>query len=98
MASIIETENLRKVETAKYWINELFFNGLTIKEYVKSLINPLNVIVGIVVLTGLYFIFLRFTQGLAEITDSSNVQPWGLLLGVGLFTGVPFSASGFVMG
>lgn len=98
MASIIETENLKKVETIEYWINELFFNKLTIKEYVKSLINPFNVIAGLVVLTGLYFIFLRFTQGLAAITDSSNVQPWGLFLSIGLFTGVPFSAAGFVMG
>jgi Ni/Fe-hydrogenase subunit HybB-like protein len=98
MSSIVETENLRKTETVEYWINELFFNKLTIKEYVKSLINPFNIIAGIIVLTGLYFIFLRFALGLSEVTDSSNLQPWGLFLGIGLFTGVPFSASGFVMG
>lgn len=98
MTELIETENLRKVENVEYWINELFFNRLTIKEYVKSLITPFNLIAGIIVLTGLYFIFLRFTQGLSAVTDSSNLQPWGLFLGVGLFTGVPFSASGFVIG
>lgn len=98
MTEMIETENLRKIETVDYWINELLFEKLSIKEYVKSLITPLNVVAGIIVLTGLYFIFLRFTQGLAAITDSSNLQPWGLFLGVGLFSGVPFSASGFVIG
>jgi len=98
MTELIETETLRKTETVEYWINELFFNRLTIKEYVKSLINPFNVIAGIVVLAGLYFIFMRFAFGLSEVTDSSNLQPWGLFLGIGLFTGVPFSASGFVMG
>ncbi len=98
MTDIIETEDLRKTETVEYWINELFFNRLSIKDYVKSLINPFNIIAGIIVLVGVSFIFLRFAFGLDEITDSSNTQAWGLLLGVGLFTGVPFSASGFVMG
>ncbi len=98
MSGIIETEDLRKKETVEYWVNELFFNKLSVKEYVKSLINPFNIFAGTIVLIGLAFIFMRFAFGLDEITDSSNTQAWGLLLGVGLFTGVPFSASGFVMG
>ena len=98
MTDMIETEDLRKTETVEYWINELFFNRLSVKDYVKSLINPFNIVAGIIVLIGLAFIFMRFAFGLDEITDSSNTQAWGLLLGVGLFTGVPFSASGFVMG
>ena len=98
MTDIIEVENLRKTQTTDYWINEILFNRLTIKEYIKSLINPFNIIAGIIVLAGLFLIFMRFAFGLGEVTDSSNTQPWGLLLGVGLFTGVPFSASGFVMG
>ncbi len=98
MTDIIEVENLRKTQTTDYWINEILFNRLTIKEYIRSLINPFNIIAGIIVLAGLFLIFMRFAFGLSEVTDSSNTQPWGLLLGVGLFTGVPFSASGFVMG
>jgi len=98
MTGMIETEDLRKTETVEYWINELFFNKLSIKDYVKSLINPFNIIAGIIVLVGLAFIFMRFAFGLEQVTDSSNTQAWGLLLGVGLFVGVPFSASGFVMG
>jgi len=98
MNDFVEVENLRKTQTSDYWINELLFDSKTIKDYIKSLINPFNVAAGIIVLAGLYLIVMRFVFGLSEITDSSNTQPWGLLLGVGLFTGVPFSASGFVMG
>lgn len=98
MTEIIEIEKLKKYETVDYWVNELLFNKMPVKEYVKSLITPLNMIAGIIVLTGLFFIFQRFAFGLGEITDSSNTQPWGLFLGVGLFTGVPFSAAGFMMG
>jgi Ni/Fe-hydrogenase subunit HybB-like protein len=41
---------------------------------------------------------MRFTQGLAAVTHASDEQPWGLLLSVGLFAGVPLSATGFVLG
>ena len=98
MTDMIEIEDMRKTETVEYWINDLFFNRLSIKDYVKSLINPFNIFAGIIVLIGLAFIFMRFAFGLEQITDSSNTQAWGLFLGVGLFVGVPFSASGFVMG
>jgi Ni/Fe-hydrogenase subunit HybB-like protein len=98
MTEMIEIEDMRKTETVEYWINDLFFNRLSIKDYVKSLINPFNIFAGIIVLIGLAFIFMRFAFGLEQITDSSNTQAWGLFLGVGLFVGVPFSASGFVMG
>lgn len=98
MTDIIEIENLRKTQTSDFWVNELLFNGLTIKEYIRSLINPFNMVAGLIVLAGMFLIFMRFAFGLGSITDSSNTQPWGLLLGVGLFTGVPFSAAGFVLG
>ena len=41
---------------------------------------------------------MRFTQGLATVTHASDEQPWGLFLSMGLFAGVPLSATGFVLG
>ncbi len=94
----IETEDMRKYEKDDRWINRMFFNGLTIKSYLISLINPFNIVTGTIIFAGVILVILRFVFGLNQVTDSSDTQPWGLLLGVGLFTGVPFSASGFVMG
>jgi Ni/Fe-hydrogenase subunit HybB-like protein len=96
--SIIETEDNRKPETSMNWINQKLFLGLTVKEYVKNLFTTFNMVAGAIVLVGVLFILERFIFGLDRITESSNEQPWGLLLGVGLFSGVPFSASGFVVG
>ncbi|MBE0522259.1 MAG: polysulfide reductase NrfD [Candidatus Methanoperedenaceae archaeon] len=96
--SIIEIEDIRKPETSQNWINEKLFLGFTVKEYVKRLFTPFNMFAGLIVLIGAIFILERFIFGLDKITEASNEQPWGLLLGVGLFTGVPFSASGFVVG
>ncbi|VVB86011.1 Polysulphide reductase, NrfD [uncultured archaeon] len=85
-------------EIITYWIRDKLFMGLTFKEYFKSLITPLNVVAGLIVLAGAYLIAMRFLFRLSEVTESSNEQPWGLFLSWGLFIGVPFSASGFVIG
>ncbi|UCE43165.1 MAG: polysulfide reductase NrfD [Candidatus Aminicenantes bacterium] len=68
------------------------------REYIKKLISPFNIVVGFIVIIGLYFIILRFSRGLAAITSASDVQPWGLTLALGLFSVVPLSASGYVLG
>lgn len=79
------------------WFSEKFFLGRSFGQYLKSQITPFNIIAGVIILAGLYFIFLRFTQGLAAVTSASDVQPWGLFLVWGLFAGVPLSATGFVL-
>jgi Ni/Fe-hydrogenase subunit HybB-like protein len=85
-------------EIITFWMRDKLFMGLTFKEYFKTLITPLNIAAGLVVAAGLYLILMRFLFGLSEVTEGSNEQPWGLFLSWGLFSGVPFSASGFVVG
>lgn len=85
-------------EIISNWLSEKFFMGLTPKEYLKTLITPLNFVAGIIIAVGMFLIFQRFLFGLETVTEASNEQPWGLFLSWGLFSGVPFSASGFVIG
>lgn len=80
------------------WIYDKVLLGMTPKEYFKTLLTPLNAIAAVIILAGMYLIAMRFLFGLDQVTSASNEQPWGLFLGWGLFTGVPFSASGFVIG
>jgi len=79
------------------WVRERLFLGLSIKEYIKRLIKPFNIVAGIIILIGLPFVVMRFTQGLGAVTHASHDQPWGLFLGWGLFTGVPLAATGYIM-
>jgi Ni/Fe-hydrogenase subunit HybB-like protein len=79
------------------WVQKRIFLGLSIKEYVRGLIKPFNIIAGIIILIGLPFVVMRFTQGLGAVTHASQDQPWGLFLGWGLFTGVPLAATGYIM-
>jgi len=85
-------------EIISEWLKEKIFLGLTFKEYLKTLVTPLNIVAGIVVFAGLILLAMRFIFGLDQVTEASNLQPWGLFLTWGLFSGVPFSASGFVIG
>ena len=91
------TENLRKISLLP-WAREKLFLGMNVGEYIRKLITPFNILATLIILPGLYFVVLRFTQGLSAVTGASDIQPWGLFLSWGLFAGVPLSATGFVLG
>jgi Ni/Fe-hydrogenase subunit HybB-like protein len=79
------------------WVRDRIFLGLSVKEYLRGLIKPFNIVAAIIILIGLPFVIMRFTQGLGAVTHASQDQPWGLFLTWGLFTGVPLAATGFIM-
>lgn len=91
-------EYTKQANKDQSWARERLFLGLTITEYIKRLFTPFNIIVGIIVVFGLILIAIRFSQGLGAVTAASQDQPWGLFLAWGLFSGVPLSATGFVLG
>jgi Ni/Fe-hydrogenase subunit HybB-like protein len=92
------SEYAKQTETATSWVSDRFLLNLTMSEYLKRLITPFNMIAAILILPGLALIVIRFTQGLGAVTSASQSEPWGLFLSWGLFSGVPMSATGFVLG
>ena len=92
------SEYAKQIDTTRAWVRDRVFLGLTIPKYLKSLVTPFNIIAGIIALVGLVLIVIRFSQGLGTVTAASQDQPWGLFLNWGLFSGVPLSATGFVLG
>ena len=83
----------------KWSVKEKIFLGLTPKEYLrKQTRNPFNWILWIIYLVGVPVLIGRFIFGLGWATHSSYDYPWGLFLSWGLFTMVPLSASGFMLG
>jgi Ni/Fe-hydrogenase subunit HybB-like protein len=71
--------------------------GMPLSEYARTLITPFNVAAMIILCIGFPLIGVRFAKGLAAVTHASNEYPWSILLGWGLFSGVPLSATGYVM-
>ncbi len=88
---------MAKPENFRSWFMDKLLMGMTWPEYMRALITPFNIVAGIILAVGLPLIAMRFLFGLAAITHASHDYPWGLLLGWGLFGGVPLSATGFVM-
>jgi len=86
-----------KQDGFRSWLMDKLLMGLSWPEYLRSLMTPFNLVAAAILSVGLPLIAIRFIQGLASVTDASNDYPWGILLGWGLFSGVPLSATGFVM-
>jgi len=92
-------DSLEKDSGKRWTFIEKLLLGLTPRQYFfQALLNPMNWILGLIMLAGFPFIAERFLFGLGSVTHASNDYPWGIFLGFGLFTMVPLSASGFMLG
>jgi len=90
---------LEKADGMLWTVKEKLLLGLTGKEYMAQAVrNPFNWLIAVIFAVGLPVVVARFLFGLSYVTHSSYDYPWGLFLGWGLFTMVPLSASGFMLG
>jgi len=62
----------------------------------RSYLTPFNMVAGIIIILGLIVTALRFTKGLATVTNLSDYNPWGIWIGFDLMVGVALAAGGFV--
>lgn len=93
----MSNESLAKTERFPSRFLEKLMMGKPASEYARTLVTPFNVIAAGILCLGIPMIVLRFAQGLASVTHASNEYPWSILLGWGLFSGVPLSATGYIM-
>jgi Ni/Fe-hydrogenase subunit HybB-like protein len=54
-------------------------------------------VASVIVITGLYSTYLRFTGGLQSATNLSDSYPWGLWIGFDILCGVGLAAGGFTL-
>ncbi len=58
--------------------------------------TPFNMVAGIILLIGVIITILRFTGGLAAVTNLTDNNPWGIWIGFDLLCGVALAAGGYV--
>ncbi len=58
-------------------------------------ITPFNVVTTIIVIIGIYLTYLRFTGGLAAVTNLDDNYPWGIWISFDLLCGVALAAGGY---
>ena len=61
----------------------------------RSLYTPFNVVIGAILIMGVILSILRFTGGLATVTNLDHNYPWGLWIGFDLMAGVALAAGGY---
>lgn len=91
--------SLHAAKDRPWTLKEKLLLGLPLRYYLLQAIrNPFNWVLAAIFAVGLPLIAIRFIFGLSSVTHSSYDYPWGLFLAFGLFTMVPLSASGFMLG
>ena len=56
-----------------------------------------SLILGVVVLIGIYAAVIRYTQGLGAATNLNDSRPWGLWIGLDVMSGDALAAGGFTL-
>jgi len=79
------------------WVMKNLLMEKTPADYIKSLFTPFNAIAAVILLTGGIVAYLRFTRGLAAVTNLSDANPWGLWIGFDVLCGVALAAGGYVL-
>lgn len=90
-------DSMVKTETFPTRFMDKLFMGMPLPDYMRNLVTPFNILAMMILSVGIPVMILRLTNGLAAVTHASNDYPWSILLGWGLFAGVPLSATGYVM-
>lgn len=94
----MSNDTLTRTENFRSWFMDKLLMGKSWPEYSRGLITPFNIVAALILSIGIPVIAIRFISGLASVTHASNEYPLGIILGWGLFGGVPLSATGFIMG
>ena len=62
----------------------------------KIQLTPFTIVSGFILIVGMILTVLRFTGGLASVTNLSDYNPWGIWIGFDLLVGVALAAGGYV--
>lgn len=79
------------------WIADKILMGLSLRDYVRSLMTPGNLVVAAIFIVGIPLIVYRFAFGLGASTALTQEAPWGLWIGLDMLSGVALAAGGYTM-
>ncbi|MBP1634849.1 MAG: Polysulfide reductase NrfD [Acidobacteria bacterium] len=79
------------------WITQKIFLGMPLGAYLRSLLTPGNAIVALILVPGIPAVIYRFVYGLGAVSNLTQVNPWGLWIGLDVMSGVALAAGGFTI-
>ena len=90
-------ETLTRTATIRPWVTEKIFMGLSPRDYLRSLMTPVNIVAGLILLVGIPIMVYRFVAGLSAVTNLSQTAPWGLWIGFDMLGGIALAAGGYTI-
>ncbi len=79
------------------WVTEKIFLGMSFGDYLKSLLTWGNALVALILVVGLPLIVYRFAFGIGASTHLTQINPWGIWIGLDVMSGVALAAGGFTL-
>ncbi len=86
------------VAQPRSFIREKILLGMSLPEYLRSLVTPWNLFAAVILAVGVPILVVRFWLGLGATTHLSQTAPWGLWIGFDMMTGIVLAAGGFTIG
>jgi Ni/Fe-hydrogenase subunit HybB-like protein len=83
--------------TARPWVTEKVFLGLSLRDYMRSLMTPGTLVAGLILTVGIPIIVYRFIFGLGAVTNLTQTTPWGIWIGIDVLSGVALAAGGYTL-
>jgi Ni/Fe-hydrogenase subunit HybB-like protein len=80
------------------FVREKILLGMDLKQYLRSLVTPWNVVAAVILSVGVPILIARFALGLGATTNLSQTAPWGIWIGFDMMTGIVLAAGGFTIG
>jgi Ni/Fe-hydrogenase subunit HybB-like protein len=90
-------QQMAEIAVPRSWTQEKLLMGLSVPQYIRSLITPFNVVATCILAAGLPVIAYRFVYGLGSVTNLSQTNPWGIWIGFDVLCGVALAAGGFTL-
>ncbi len=82
---------------ARGWITEKIFLGMSVPEYLRSLLTWGNALVALILVVGIPMIVYRFAFGIGAASHLTQTNPWGIWIGLDVMSGVALAAGGFTL-
>ncbi len=79
------------------FVSEKLLLGLPLRDYLRSLVTPGNAVFAIILAAGIPMIVYRFAFGIGAATRLTQMNPWGLWIGLDVMSGVALAAGGFTV-
>ncbi|HEY3380350.1 MAG TPA: Ni/Fe-hydrogenase cytochrome b subunit [Vicinamibacterales bacterium] len=79
------------------FIRDKIFLGMSLGEYFRSLLTPGNAVFALILIVGVPIIVYRFAFGIGASSHLTQMNPWGIWIGLDVMSGVALAAGGFTV-